>query len=141
VSRFCRKALLLVAFSVALVCNLTLGLLTTLAVLEDFRDPLILALVCLLVSVIGICQEPVTSLYMTETGNNATNGLVTLFNNLFYLGYSYLLPLMITEWPRGPTMFMINAGVCLMALVYIGAYLRETKGLSDVQKKSLYSKI
>ena len=129
------------AFSVALACNLTLGLLTSLAVLEDFRDPLILALVCLLVSVIGICQEPVTSLYLTETGNNATNGLVTLFNNLFYLGYSYLLPLMITEWPRAPIMFMVNTAVCLMAVAYIGAFLKETKGLSDAQKKCLYCRI
>lgn len=100
---------------------MTLGLLTKLSLLEDFRDPLILALVCLLVSAIGICQEPVTSLYLTETGNNATIGLVTLFNNLFYLGYSYLLPLMIKEWPRAPIMFMVNAGVCLVAIVYIGA--------------------
>ena len=110
---------MLVAFSVALACDLMLGLITKLALLENFRDPLILALVCLLVSVIGICQEPVTSLYLTETGNNSTIGLVTLFNNLFYLGYSYLLPVIIKVWPKAPIMFLGNAGVCLVAIGYI----------------------
>ena len=119
---------------------MTLGFLIALPLLEDFREPLILALVCLLIFVTGIFQKPVSNLYIIETGNNTTIGLVLMLNNLFYMVYSYLLPLMITEWPRAPIMFMINAAVCLLAVVYIGAYFKETKGLSDAQKKSLYSR-
>ena len=121
---------------------MTLGLLATLhlPLLEDFKEPLILVLICLLIFVIGMCHKPVSNLYITETGNNTTNGLVTLLINLFFMVYSYLLPLMITEWPRAPILFMVNAGMCLMALVFTGAYLKETKGLSDVQKKSLYTR-
>ena len=132
VPRLGRKTLLALAFGLSCLCNVILGLVTTLNILHEARNTIILVTVCLLVASIGICQEPVTSLYMTEISNNAISGLVTLINNGFYLGYSYLLPMLIKTWPKAPTLFLCNSLLSFLALLYICLCLKETRGLSDI---------
>ena len=81
-------------------------------------------------------NAPVAWLYMTETLTDVALGfcILTLFSTIFVM--SLVVPQIMTLHPSYA--FFMFSGFSLMAAIYIKIFIKETKGLSDKDKKMIY---
>lgn len=78
-------------------------------------------------------------LYAAETTAESAMGLVllTLWGSVLIL--TLICPPLMEPSSLGPsTMFYIFSGLSLMATVFVYFYIKETKGLTDKEKKELF---
>ena len=83
---------------------------------------------------------PVAWLYATETCIDAAFGicLFTLWGTVFVL--SLVCPVLMKPDALGPSnVFYIFAGLSLIGSIFCGTILKETQGLNDKEKKSLFT--
>jgi hypothetical protein len=129
-----RRLLLIGGYLLVTCFNILVGI-------TDRKNADIGVLICTLglVAVSSMTQEPVSNLYQTEVSNNATQGAVSLINNIFVLIYSFMLPPLVRDWIGPNMMFIINGVMSALSALFIMFFIKETSKLTDKEKKLLYS--
>jgi len=134
VKSFGRRTLLLFGYAACGICQITIAILT---IYE--KNLGILVFICLFVACYQITTGQIAWIYAAETCTDISLGV-----SLYTLWFVVLVLLMTTEPLMNSPLkeqgvFAIFGICCLAATAFTFFFIRETKGLTDYQKKSLYA--
>lgn len=104
------------------------------------QDGLTLALILSFLFVYQNSSGPLAWVYAAETTAESAMGfvLLTLWGSVMVL--TLVCPPLMAEGSLGPSpVFFIFSGLSFIATVFIYFYMKETLGLSDKEKRSLYA--
>lgn len=105
----------------------------------DMSIPLIVAL-CVFITSFQFSQGPIAWMYAAEVAVDTALGLCILALFLSLLEKAITMEFMVHAPAIGPQgMFFILGGITLLGAVFVAVYIKETKGLSDREKKQLYT--
>lgn len=77
-------------------------------------------------------------MYAAEVAVDTALGLCILALFLSLLEKAITMEFMVHSTIGSPGMFFILGGITLLGAVFVKIFIKETKGLSDLQKKQLY---
>jgi hypothetical protein len=80
-------------------------------------------------------------MYAAEVAVDTALGLCVLALFLSLLEKAITMEFMVHSSIGSPGMFFILGGITLIGCVFIQIFVKETKGLSDLQKKQLFTPI
>ena len=125
---------LLITYGISLAC------LNTLLVLLDIWNLNTLAVVIILLMVFSseCLGVPVQTIYTIEVMNNSALGFIQLYSNIVFMLVSFFVAQMV-HFFSVPVLFSICAGLCLVQALFVAFFVKETSGLTDKEKKSLYA--
>ena len=103
----------------------------------DMSIPIIISL-CAFITAFQFSQGPIAWMYSAEVAVDTALGLCVLALFLSLLEKAITMEFMVhsTMGPHG--MFFLLGSVTLVGAIFIALFVKETKGLSDIEKKSLY---
>ena len=86
-----------------------------------------------------LSQGPVGWVYISEVSVDASAGFVVagLFINMIVVIVTF--EYMINSWLQAFGSFLLYGGITLFGFFFFLCFLKETRGLTDIQKKLLYS--
>ena len=132
-SMFGRKTLLFwgqIGMGVSLV-------LTGIFQMLDMSIPIIVCL-CIFITAFQFSQGPIAWMYAAEVAVDTALGLCILALFLSLLEKAITMEFMVHSAMGPHGMFFLLGTVTLLGAIFIAVYVKETKGLSDLEKKSLY---
>ena len=136
VTLFSRKCLFLFGnFSIA-ICHMVIGMATV------YGDAgIAFGGIVLFIFIFVNTSGPVCWIYADETVSDAGLGVVLLILWMTLFTLSFITPvLMSPDSVVGPTnLFFIFSGINFISTIYAALFIKETKGLSDKEKKLLYT--
>ena len=83
-------------------------------------------------------QGPLSFIYTAEVAVDSAIGIVISGQFLCMMMLTFSVPYMIESWMQAEGTFWFYGGLTYVAAVYVYFFIRETKGLTDQQKKELY---
>lgn len=101
------------------------------------NDTLELAMVVAFVCFFEFGPGPIVWIYISEICNDKATSVGTMNNWVFTLLISLLSPYMLQDWLKSYT-FILFAAISTFGLLFMVCVMKETKGLSEQQVKSLY---
>ena len=86
--------------------------------------------------------EKTFTIYLTEVTSNASLMIIMLVQAVGQLPIVFLITPLESLFPREryPAFFFVTSSISFMLLAYVYFFFRETSGLTDKEKKELYSK-
>jgi len=78
--------------------------------------------------------------YVAEIAVDQAFGLITAAIFAVILLFSFTTPYLISGLGASGTFFLFGL-LCFLGLIYIGVFLKETKGKTDREKKALFSPV
>ena len=123
-----------------LVYGTSLALLNLALAASDHWDWHYLAAALVLVMIFSseCLGVPVQILYTVEIVNNSSLGLIQLYSNLVFMGVGTFVAQMV-HYFSVPVLFLVSAACCTGQALFVGLCVKETSGLTDKEKKSLYA--
>lgn len=85
-------------------------------------------------------QGPMAWVYVAEVAVDQAFGLITAGIYAIILLFSFTMPYLITNLDASGTFFLFGL-LTFCGLIYIGIFLKETKGKTDREKKALFSPV
>jgi len=104
----------------------------------DMSIPLIIAL-CVFITSFQFSQGPIAWMYAAEVAVDTALGLCVLALFLSLLEKAITMEFMVHSAMGPQGMFFLLGGITLLGAAFVAIYIKETKGLSDKEKKSLYT--
>ena len=80
----------------------------------------------------------IVGLYTVEVTTNTTIGIIGLLQNLIFLTFGFILPHLVNSMGVVSMHFMFGGIILLGNLPFVIKFVKETAGLTDREKKSLY---
>jgi len=74
-------------------------------------------------------------LYSVEIASNTTLALNTLYQNALFFTWGILVPFIVDATPQVGVLFFGFGAFMFIYMVFAGFFIKETKGLSDKDKK------
>ena len=101
---------------------------------------LVLLFLCLYLLCFQFSSGPITWIYAAEVGTDQALGLSTLafFATMLLIAMSMDFIIQSSLGPEG--MFAIFSLVTYLGAIFVHVCVKETKGLTDIEKKTLFSK-
>jgi len=78
-------------------------------------------------------------MYAAEVATDTALGLCVLALFLSLLEKAITMEFMVHSAMGAEGMFFVLGGVTLVGALFVAVFIKETKGLSDLEKKSLYT--
>ena len=78
-------------------------------------------------------------LYSVEIASNTTLALNTLYQNALFFSWGILVPFIVDATPHVSVLFFIFGAIMMAYLIFAGVFIKETRGLSDRDKKQIYA--
>lgn len=97
-------------------------------------------MIAIFMIVFQFSSGPVAWIYCSETTNEAGMGIcfLTLWGTVFAL--SIVSPVVMDQSSLGPSItFLIFSGLQILGYLYVFIFIKETAGLSDREKKLLFT--
>ena len=91
------------------------------------------------VTFFGFSSGPIAWLYNAEIMTEAGMSIATFINWVVTILISLLTPTMINEWPKEAATFYMYAGFCLLGLVFVLIWVKETKGKTAKEIRQMFS--
>lgn len=132
-SYFGRKTLLFWGQIVMGLCLVLTGIFQML----DMSIPIIISLCCF-ITAFQFSQGPIAWMYAAEVAVDTALGLCVLALFLSLLEKAITMEFMVHSAMGPHGMFFLLGSVTLVGAIFIAIFVKETKGLSDIEKKSLY---
>ena len=104
----------------------------------DMSIPLIVAL-CVFITSFQFSQGPIAWMYAAEVAVDTALGLCILALFLSLLEKAITMEFMVHSAMGPQGMFFLLGGITLVGALFVAIYIKETKGLSDKEKKQLYT--
>jgi len=104
----------------------------------EMSIPLIIAL-CWFITSFQFSQGPIAWMYAAEVAVDTALGLCVLALFLSLLEKAITMEFMVHSAMGPEGMFFLLGGITLVGAAFIAIYIKETKGLTDLEKKSLYT--
>lgn len=98
----------------------------------------IIACICIFILSFQFSYGPIAWMYAAEVAVDTALGLCILAMFLSLLEKAISMEIMVHSSMGPHGMFIFLGVITLIGAVFIGVYVKETKGLTDLQKKSLY---
>ena len=112
--------------------------LTAIFTLLDYSIPVIIC-ICIFIISFQFSQGPIAWMYAAEVAVDTALGLCVLALFLSLLEKAITIEFMVHSEAIGSAgMFFILGAITTLGAVFIKIFVKETKGLSDIQKKQLY---
>ena len=113
--------------------------LTAVAICEimDWSIPLIIC-ICIFITSFQFSQGPIAWMYAAEVAVDTALGLCVLALFLSLLEKAITMEFMVHSFMGAQGMFFLLGGITLLGAIFIQVFVKETKGLSDLEKKQLY---
>ena len=106
----------------------------------DMSIPLIIAL-CVFITSFQFSQGPIAWMYAAEVAVDTALGLCILALFLSLLEKAITMEFMVHSAMGPQGMFFLLGGITLLGALFVAVYIKETKGLSDKEKKQLYTPV
>lgn len=88
----------------------------------------------------GVSQSAIGLLCVELLCNSALT-LLTIITSLFSIGWNFLATYYIrNQADKIYLLFVFGAAICLVRTIIVAVFIKETTGLTDLEKKSLYAK-
>lgn len=100
--------------------------------------PLIIAL-CVFITSFQFSQGPIAWMYAAEVAVDTALGLCVLALFLSLLEKAITMEFMVHSAMGPEGMFFLLGGITLLGAVFVAVFVKETKGLTDKQKKTLFT--
>ena len=103
------------------------------------QDILIIVFLCIFITAFQFSQGPLSWMYAGEVACDTGLGLSVLALYVSLLDKAITMQFIVNS-RMGPTgMFFLLGGVTFLGAIFIHVYVKETKGLTDKEKKELYT--
>ena len=103
----------------------------------DMSIPIIISL-CIFITSFQFSQGPIAWMYAAEVAVDTALGLCILALFLSLLEKAITMEFMVHSRMGPHGMFYLLGGITLVGAVFVAIFIKETKGLSDYEKKTLY---
>jgi len=101
-------------------------------------DIAIIVFICIFILAFQFSQGPIAWMYAAEVAVDTGLGICVLALYLSLLEKAITMEFMVHSSMGAPGMFYVLGGITLVGAVFIQCYVKETKGLTDVEKKQLF---
>jgi hypothetical protein len=103
----------------------------------DMSIPVIVS-ICIFITAFQFSQGPIAWMYAAEVAVDTALGLCILALFLSLLEKAITMEFMVHSAMGAHGMFFLLGAITLIGALFVAVFIRETKGLSDIEKKSLY---
>jgi len=103
----------------------------------DMSIPIIISLCCF-ITAFQFSQGPIAWMYAAEVAVDTALGLCILALFLSLLEKAITMEFMVHSAMGPDGMFYFLGAITLVGAVFVAIFIKETKGLSDMEKKTLY---
>jgi len=101
-------------------------------------DIAIIVFICVFILAFQFSQGPIAWMYAAEVAVDTGLGICVLALYLSLLEKAITMEFMVHSSMGAPGMFYVLGGITLLGAVFIQVFIKETKGLTDVEKKRLF---
>jgi hypothetical protein len=99
---------------------------------------MVIVMICVFILSFQFSQGPIAWMYAAEVAVDTALGLCVLALFLSLLEKAITMEFMVHSAMGAPGMFFILGGVTLIGAIFVQIWIKETKGLTDLEKKQLY---
>ena len=107
---------------------------------EDENTKILLAFSVVFICAFEFGPGPIVWLYISEICNDKATSVGTVMNWFWTLIISILSPYLITNWLKYGYVWLMFSGISILGLIFILFMMKETKGLTELEVKNLYTK-
>jgi hypothetical protein len=103
------------------------------------QDIAIIVFICIFILAFQFSQGPIAWMYAAEVAVDTGLGICVLALYLSLLEKAFTIEFMVHSKSLGaPGMFYVLGGITLLGAIFIQVFVKETKGLTDLDKKQLF---